>query len=102
MYYKPSVNYARQAIKNHITRVFKEIPVYGEKKVHQQLLEDGHKVSLNTIAHYHQDSGLKAVLVVKQVNTTILIKGNRRDSYKLLELNEVLDKYLNPEIFNAD
>jgi DNA-directed RNA polymerase specialized sigma54-like protein len=29
-----------------------------EKKVHQQLLEDGFKVSLNTVAHYRQELGL--------------------------------------------
>jgi hypothetical protein len=39
-------NNTKQAIKNHITQVFEQIPIYGEKKVHQQLLEDGFKVSL--------------------------------------------------------
>jgi putative transposase len=34
--------------------VFEQIPTYGEKKVHQQLLEDGFKVSLNTVARYRQ------------------------------------------------
>ena len=38
---KPRVNHAKQIIKNHITKVFEQIPIYGEKKVHQQLLEDG-------------------------------------------------------------
>jgi putative transposase len=40
--------------------VFEQIPIYSEKKVHQQLLEDGFKVSLNTVAHYRQELGLKA------------------------------------------
>ncbi|VVH66639.1 hypothetical protein BSPLISOX_1055, partial [uncultured Gammaproteobacteria bacterium] len=62
------------AIKNHITQVFEQIPIYGEKKVHQQLLEDGFKVSLNTVARYRQELDLKAVLAVKQVNTTIPTK----------------------------
>ena len=52
LYYKPRVNHAKQIIKNHITKVFEQIPIYGEKKVHQQLLEDGYKVSLNTVARY--------------------------------------------------
>ncbi|VVH65614.1 hypothetical protein BSPLISOX_2934, partial [uncultured Gammaproteobacteria bacterium] len=51
--------------------MFEQIPTYGEKKVHQQLLEDGFKVSLNTVARYRQELDLKAVLAVKQVNTTI-------------------------------
>ena len=73
LYYKPRVNHAKQTIKNHITKVFEQIPIYGEKKVHQQLLEDGIKVSLNTVARYRQELGLKAVLAVKQVNTTVIL-----------------------------
>jgi putative transposase len=37
LYYKPRVNHAKQTIKNHITKVFEQIPIYGEKKVHKQL-----------------------------------------------------------------
>jgi putative transposase len=37
--------------------VFEQIPIYGEKKVHQQLLEGGYKVSLNTVARYRQEQG---------------------------------------------
>ena len=87
LYYKPRVNHAKQTIKNHITKVFEQIPIYGEKKVHQQLLEDGIKVSLNTVARYRQELGLKAVLAVKQVNTTIPIKEHKKYSYKLRGLN---------------
>jgi putative transposase len=87
LYYKPRVNHAKQTIKNHITKVFEQIPIYGEKKVHKQLLEDGHKVSLNTVARYRQELGLKAVLAVKQVNTNIPIKEHKKYSYKLRGLN---------------
>jgi putative transposase len=87
LYYQPRVNYAKQTIKNHITKVFEQIPIYGEKKVHQQLLEDGIKVSLNTVARYRQELSLQAVLAVKQVNTTIPIKEHKKYSYKLRGLN---------------
>jgi putative transposase len=87
LYYKPRVNRAKQTIKSHITKVFEQIPIYGEKKVHKQLLEDGIKVSLNTVARYRQELGLKAVLVVKQVNTTIPIKEHKKHTYKLRGLN---------------
>jgi putative transposase len=87
LYYKPRVNHAKQTIKSHITKVFEQIPIYGEKKVHQQLLEDGVKVSLNTVARYRQELGLKAVLAVKQVNTTMPIKEHKKYSYKLRGLN---------------
>jgi putative transposase len=53
--------------------VFLQIPIYGDKKVHNHLLEDGFKVSLTTVTHYRQELGLKAELAVKQVNTTIPI-----------------------------
>ena len=87
LYYKPRVNHAKQTIKNHITEVFEQIPIYGEKKVHEQLLEDGISVSLNTVARYRQELGLQAVLAVKQVNTTIPIKEHKKYSYKLRGLN---------------
>jgi len=83
LYYKPITNNTKQTIKNHITKVFERIPIYGEKKVHQQLLEDGYKVSLNTVARYRQELGLKAVLAVKQVNTTIPIKAHKKYSYSV-------------------
>jgi putative transposase len=86
LYYKPRANSTKQAIKNHITKVFEQIPIYGEKKVHKQLLEDGIKVSLNTVARYRQELGLKAVLAVKQVNTTIPIKEHKKYTYKLRDL----------------
>ena len=38
LYYKPRANHAKQTIKSHITKVFEQIPIYGEKKVHKQLL----------------------------------------------------------------
>jgi putative transposase len=53
--------------------ILEQIPIYGEKKVHQQLLEDGFKVSLNTVARYRQELNLKAVLAVKQVNLWVRV-----------------------------
>ena len=63
--------------------------------MHQQLLEDGYKVSLNTVARYRQELGLQAVLSYKISNTmdTQLVMG---------VLNEALEKYPHPEIFNTD
>ena len=87
LYYKPRVNHTKQTIKNHITKVFEEIPIYGENKVHKQLLEDGYKVSLNTVVRYRQELGLQAVLAVKPINTTTPIKAHKKYSYKLRGLN---------------
>ena len=82
IYYKPRINNAKQVIKHHIIKVFEKIPIYGEKKVQQQLLEDGYKISLNTVACYRQELGLKAVLAVKKINTTIPIKAHKKYSCK--------------------
>ena len=70
-YYNPIVNRQKEAIKQHIQKIFKEIPIYGERKVHQQLLEDGYSVSLNSVSRYRREMGLKAVLAVRPINTTI-------------------------------
>jgi putative transposase len=71
LYYKPSINEKKLSIKSKINDVFKEIPIYGELKVHRQLLEDGYKVSLNTVSKYRKEMNLKAILAVKPINTTI-------------------------------
>jgi len=86
-YYKPSENIRSKKIKNRITKIFEEIPIYGAEKVHQQLLEDGFKVSLNTVSSYRQELGLRAVLAVKSINTTVPIKEHKKYDYKLRGLD---------------
>jgi putative transposase len=87
LYYQNKTNVKKDEIKNHITKIFEEIPIYGAKKVHQQLLEDGFDVSLNTVSSYRQQLGLKAILAVKQANTTIPNKAHKKYSYKLRGLD---------------
>ncbi len=83
LYYKPSINKKKTSIKNKINDIYKEIPIYGELKVHRQLLEDGYKVSLNTVSKYRKQMNLKAILAVKPINTTIPNKQHKKWSYKL-------------------
>lgn len=52
LYYQVKCNPNTKAIKDQILKVFTDVPIYGKNKVHQQLLKDGFKVSLNTIAKY--------------------------------------------------
>ncbi len=87
LYYKSSENSRQNTIKTQIVQIFEEIPIYGAAKVHQQLLEDGFKISLNTVASYRQQLGLKAVLAVRQVNTTVPVKEHKKYSYKLRGLD---------------
>jgi len=88
-YTTPVVNEKKMTIKNHIQKIFEAIPIYGEKKVHQQLLEDGFDVSLNTVSKYRKELGLRAVLAVKPISTTMADKQHPKHSYKLrgVEIN---------------
>ena len=86
-YYTPVVNEKKIAIKKQIEKIFEEIPIYGEKKVHQQLLEDGFSVSLNTVSKYRKELGLRAVLAVRPISTTMADAQHPKYSYKLKGLD---------------
>ena len=83
LYYKPIVSEHKILLKEQINNIYNEIPIYGALKVHQQLLEDGYKVSLNTVYKYRQDMGLKPILAVKPINLTQPNKQHKKYSYKL-------------------
>ena len=87
IYYTPIINYNEIAIKTHIQNIFEEIPIYGYLKVHQQLLEDGFNVSVNTVQKYRKELGLRAVLAVRAPNTSWANKQHPKHSYKLRGLN---------------
>ena len=61
IYYAPVINEYKLAIKEEIRAIFEEIPIYGAKKVHCQLKENGFDVSLNTVTSYRKELGLKAI-----------------------------------------
>jgi putative transposase len=86
-YATPVVNKKKIAIKKQIEKIFEEIPIYGEKKVHQQLLEDGFPVSLNTVSKYRKELGLRAVLAVRPISTTMADVQHPKHSYKLRGLD---------------
>jgi len=86
-YYAAKVNKKKHDIKQKIEQVFEKTPIYGAKKVHQQLLENGVSVCLNSVATYRKELGLKAVLAVKQVSTTVPNKQHKKYGYKLRGLD---------------
>ena len=90
-YYTAKVNEKKKDIKIEISKVFEKTPIYGAKKVHQQLLENGVDVSLNSVATYRKELGLKAILAVKQASLTQPNKEHKKYSYKLrgLAINHV-------------
>jgi len=90
IYYAPVINEYKLAIKEEIRAIFEEIPIYGAKKVHCQLKENGFNVSLNTVTSYRKELGLKAILAVRE--PTCLTQPNiehPKYSYKLRGLDIV-------------
>lgn len=83
LFYIPKVNPVKDAIKNEIVKIFEDIPCYGYLKVHQELLERGHSVCVNTVREYRKQLGLKAVLAVRPPNTSWADKQHPKYSYKL-------------------
>ena len=78
------VNQRKIAIKKEIETIFEEIPIYGAKKVHCQLLENGFNVSLNTVVAYRKELGLRAVLAVREpLSLTQANIQHPKYSYKL-------------------
>ena len=53
-YYVPVIDENIAAIKAHIEKIYEEIPIYGSLKVHQQLLEDGYSVCVNSVQKYRK------------------------------------------------
>jgi len=89
LFYIPMVNHVKQTIKDEIVNIFEEIPCYGYLKVHQELLERGHSVCVNTVRAYRKDLGLKAVLAVRVANTSWANIAHPKHSYKLKGLDIV-------------
>jgi putative transposase len=72
-YYTPVFNPIKEAIKRRIVEIAEDefMCVYGEEKVYRQLQSEGYNVSLNTVSKYKQELGIKAVLALKPVSTTV-------------------------------
>jgi len=83
LYYIPKINKTKQTIKKEIVSIFEDIPCYGYLKVHQELLDKGHSICINTVREYRKQLGLKAVLAVRAPNTSWANKQHPKYSYKL-------------------
>jgi len=72
-YYTPVVNQTKEAIKKRLIEIAEDefMCVYGEEKVYRQLLDEGYRISLNTVSKYRKELGIKAILAVKPVSTTV-------------------------------
>ena len=72
-YYTPVINQTKEAIKRRLLEIAQDdfMCIYGEEKVYRQLLQEGYTISLNTISKYRKELGIKAVLAVKPITTTV-------------------------------
>ena len=89
LFYIPMVNPTKKTIKDEIVNIFEEIPCYGYMKVHQELLERGHTVCVNTVRTYRQELGLRAILAVRAPNTSWANIQHPKHAYKLRGLDIV-------------
>ena len=58
--------------------------------MYRQLLQEGYNVSLNTVSKYRKELGIKAILAVKPISTTIADEAHPKYPYKLkdVEINK--------------
>ena len=84
LYYEPTINENKLAIKENIKAIFEEIPIYGAKKVHCQLKENGFSVCLNTVTTYRKELGFRAIIAVRDpMSLTQANIQHPKHSYKL-------------------
>jgi len=84
-YYTPIVDPIKEEIKRRIVEISQDefMCVYGEEKVYRQLLSEGYSISLNTVSKYRRELGIKAVLALKPVSTTVADDAHPKYPYLL-------------------
>ena len=87
LFYAPMLNPIKRTIKDEIVNIFEEIPCYGYMKVHQELMERGHSICVNTVRAYRKELGLRAILAVRPPNTSWANIQHPKHSYKLRGLD---------------
>ena len=86
-YYKPSFGRAdKSVLLKAIDQAYSAVPFYGYRKIHQQMLEEGHSVGVNRVNAYMRQLGLRAICPMKKINTTMPHPEHRTYPYLLREL----------------
>ena len=81
-YYKESDSSAQKLqLLKAIDEVYTEIPFYGYRKVHQQLLESGYSIGVNRTRNYMRELGLKVIYPTKKVQTTLAHPEHKKYPY---------------------
>jgi putative transposase len=91
-YYTKKINPKKEAIKQRIKEIANDefMCTYGEEKVYRQLLQEGYQIALNTVSRYRKELGIKAILAVKPISTTISDEAHPKYPYRLkdVEINK--------------
>ena len=87
-YYTPVINKTKESIKHRILEIAEDefMAIYGEEKVYRQLLEEGYRVSLNTVSKYRRELGIKAILAVKPISATVVDESHPKYPYVLKDI----------------
>ncbi len=88
IYSEPVIDSQKEEIKERIVSISDDdfMSIYGERKVHQQLISEGYTVSLNTVSKYRKELGIKAIIAVKPISTTVADKAHPKYPYKLKDI----------------
>lgn len=86
-YYKESAPSAQTlSLLRAIDQIYTQVPFYGYRKVHQQLLEEGFQIGANRVRSYMKELGLKALYPTKSIQTTLANLAHKKYPYLLREL----------------
>ncbi len=85
-YYNPRINEKKKELFQLIQNLHEKTWIYGGRKVHHILNQNGHNISLNTVFKYRKELKIRAIVAVKQISTTTAIKEHKKYSYKLRNL----------------
>ncbi len=89
-YYKDTeISAKKLSILRAIDAIYTEIPFYGYRKVHQQLLEDGFAIGVNRVRDYMKELGLKVIYPTAKIKTTIAHPAHKKYPYLLRDLDIV-------------
>jgi putative transposase len=62
LYYRPAEPSEREIrLKHRIDEIYTVYPFYGYRRVHQQLIREGHKLNRKTVRSYMREMGLEAI-----------------------------------------
>jgi len=86
-YYTPSVKDDKEAIVRVINRIYSSYPFFGYRKIHNILVEQGHKVGKERVLSYMQELGLKAIYPERKICTTVPIQEHKKYPYLLRDLD---------------